>query len=380
MKGFFRKLLQKEVSFLYDFNLFDENSIIINVGYTKTSISIGELLVVIPLGEFNFVDVLGNYLFNRILGELHLSNAALRRAGKRGKILDDCRASAARILFGRSRKISIPELSYERKVTEEEIDKVLSCITGNATYGDFVESVRDFSTSLVHSLYIYEELFKERFKVHSIGVIGRLRFPFVKILRRIFPIPVQEFSGKDLINLPAKKKISKVMLKKVTFDRALFRSYPIEVSVKDFNLSSLRTFFSKRDIRGIGVIEKLVSSDSLSESLIYELLNIIKRCSGRTKEEIAYLNSSIAALSRLDFEGKLFDKVKEELENKAYDWSLPIETKMNILFFCYKNRERLQNSVLSFFPFLMLTYLRNKKISEGERNFVRTVAENFFKI
>jgi hypothetical protein len=81
----------------------------------------------------------------------------------------------------------------------------------------------------------------------------------------------------------------------------------------------------------------------------------------------------------LDLNDFLFKKVQKEMENKAFDWQLPFETKMNILYFCYKNREKLQESSLSIFPYLMVTYIRNRKVSEGEKNFVRTVADKFFK-
>jgi hypothetical protein len=66
MRELFKKVFNRRVTVLYDFNFFDSASIVINVGYTRSSISLGgKLLSVVPIGEFHFVDIFGNYLFNR---------------------------------------------------------------------------------------------------------------------------------------------------------------------------------------------------------------------------------------------------------------------------------------------------------------------------
>jgi hypothetical protein len=82
---------------------------------------------------------------------------------------------------------------------------------------------------------------------------------------------------------------------------------------------------------------------------------------------------------KVEVPDSLFGRVLNELVKKAYNWQLPFETKLNLLYFCHAYREKLKGSKLYCFPALMLTYIRNKEISEGEKNFVRTVAESFYR-
>ncbi|SMO37745.1 hypothetical protein SAMN06269117_102102 [Balnearium lithotrophicum] len=381
IRELFKKVFNRKVTVLYDFNFFDSGSIVINVGYTRSSISLGgKLLSVVPIGEFHFVDIFGNYLFNRTIGELGISNAKLRKEGIRGELLDSCRASAARILFGRSDTLSLPQLNYRRTVPKGEVEKAISPILGSARYGDVILSLSNFSSIFVKLLYTYEEIYRERLKVSSISVIGRLRWPFIHLLKTVFPIPVNELSGKEFLNLKVENRHLKVDVRNFSLDRSVLRLEEIEEEPEEISLESLRYYFNKRDLKGVKVIEELSKGLSKDSSFVYELLNIVKRCFATQMEDIFYLNASIAALSHLDLNNFLFKKVQREMENKAFDWQLPFETKINILYFCYKNREKLNGTPLSIFPYLMVTYIRNRKVSEGEKNFVRTVAEEFFKL
>ena len=70
--------------------------------------------------------------------------------------------------------------------------------------------------------------------------------------------------------------------------------------------------------------------------------------------------------------------MERELSQVAFNWNLPFEIKLNILYFCFRFKERLRKTPLSVFPPLMLSYIRERKVTEGEKNFVRTVAEGFF--
>jgi len=380
IRELFKKVFNRRVTVLYDFNFFDSGAIVINVGYTRSSISFGrKLLSVVPIGEFHFVDIFGNYLFNRTIGELGISNAKLRKEGIRGELLDCCRASAARILFGRSDTLSLPQLSYRRTVPKSEVEKAISPILGSARYGDVILSLSNFSSIFIKLLYIYEEIFRDRLKVSSISVIGRLRWPFIRFLRTIFPIHINEFSGEEFLKLKVENRNLKVDVRNFSLDRSVFKLDEIEEEPEEVSLEFLRYYFNKRDLKGVKIVEELSKKVLNDSSFVYELLNIVKRCFSTRIEDIYYLNASIAALSHLDLNDFLFEKVQKEMENKAFDWQLPFETKMNVLYFCYKNREKLQKSSLSIFPYLMVTYIRNRKVSEGEKNFVRTVADKFFK-
>ena len=66
--------------------------------------------------------------------------------------------------------------------------------------------------------------------------------------------------------------------------------------------------------------------------------------------------------------------------DKAFNWFLPFETKMNILYFCYRFADRIKDERFKVFLPLLLTYIRDKKLTEGERNFIRTAVESIFKL
>jgi len=381
IRNLFKETFGKRINTLYDFNLFPKEALVVNVGYTKTSLSFGgELLSVIPLGEFHIVDFFGNYLFNRLLGETGVSNARLRKEGIRGELLDSVRAQGARILFGRSNEVEVPTLSYRRKVNPEEVELALTPLTGSTNYGDFVERPADFSSSVVTSLYRFEEALRERFKVKEVYVIGRLKEPFKGVLERIFPVKVTEVDEEELLKRELQNPKFKVKFEAVAFSGEVLRESlelppPTEGGVRE-----LRRLFNAKDLKGLSLIEKLTQTaeGKERESFAYEVLTIIKRSSLRSPEEIAYLNHSIAALTRMELPESLFKKAVREIESKAFNWQLPFETKINILYFCHKNRERLKGSPLELFPFLLLTYIRGKKVTEGEKNFIRTVCEKFY--
>jgi len=381
IRNLLRGTFGRRLSVIYDFNLFDRRTVVVNVGYTKSSISLGgELLTVIPLGEFHFVDFLGNYLFNRFVGQTGISNARLRKEGLRGELLDRCRSQAARILFGRSSTLTIPHFNYSREICEKEVELALSPLTGSANYGELVERVSDFSGALVSTLYSYEALFRERLKVKEVVVIGRLTGPFEKSLRRIFPVRVRKVDEAELLEREVESPGFKVRVEKPPFRREVLRASPFQIREVEGGLKELRHFFSRRDLKGLSIIERLTHTarGKELEDFVYELITIIRRSSFRTKEEVAYLNHSIAALTKVELKENLFEKAVKEIEKQAFNWQLPFETKVNILYFCHRNSERLRGRELEAFPFLMLTYIRDKKVTEGEKNFVRTVCEKFY--
>ena len=382
VRNLFKNSFGKKVFVFYDFNFFSDRTVVINVGYTQTSLSMGgEFLFKLPFGEFHLVDTLGNYLFNRFIGESGVSNATLRKEGIRGEILDLCRSCAARLLFGGTDRIDIPQFGYSRIVPEHELTLALTPVIGSAGFGELITSPSDFSSSVVFALYSYEEILRERFRLNRVVVIGRLRWPFIRALSRIFPIPVEEFSGEEFVSLPPVNKKFRVPVKLFSSDRTVLRALPLDVDAEEISIRALRSYFNRKDPKGVKVLEELLKKD-LSEreltSFIYELLTIMRRVSVRNRVEIAYLNAAIYGLSQVDIPEHLFEKVENELSNKAFNWNLPFETKLNILYFCHRHRGKLQNSPLSVFPPLMLTYIREKRVTEGEKNFVRTVAEGFF--
>jgi len=382
IRNLFKNSFGKKVSVFYDFNLFNDRTVVINVGYTKTSLSLGgKLLFILPFGEFHLIDTLGNYLFNRFLGETGVSNAILRKEGLRGTLLDFCRSCGARLLFERTDRIEIPHFGYSRKVSRGEIRLAVTPVVGNTRFGEFITGLSDFSSALITALYSYEELFRERLKVERVVLVGRLRWPFLEAISQIFPVAVEEFSGREFLSMSVVNRNFKIPVRSFSAEKSVPRVLPVEELPEEISLESLRRYFNSRDPKGIGVIEKLSEgqlTDKLLVSFIYELLSVVRRCSGRSSVEIAYLNSAISALSRLDIPDFLFEKVERELSEKAFNWNLPFETKLNILYFCHRFRDRLQSSLLSVFPPLMLSYIRERKVSEGEKNFVRTVAESFF--
>ncbi|TCK06672.1 hypothetical protein [Phorcysia thermohydrogeniphila] len=386
IRNLFEKTFASKVSIYYDFNLFPPETLVLNVGYTKSSFSLGGIfLSVIPVGEFHMVDLLGNYLFNRFILEKGISNTELRKKGLRGELLDRFRSFAGKILFKGLKRVELQEYGYSREVSPKEVDLVLSPLTGSSNYGDFVERAVDLASALVLSLYQFEEILRERPKVKEVAVIGRLKFPFIKVLQRIFPVPVREVSEEELLSRSPLNRNFKVHLRRVDFPsyRELFGCETEAFGVSEVSIKDLRYFFNKRDLRGVKLIEELTGRDLSRkelESFVYELLYIMKRSSFRTKEEIAYLNHAIVALSRLSIPEELFDKVLEEMAQKAFNWLLPLKTKLNILYFCYRFADKIGDTDLKVFPPLLLSYIRDKKLSEGERNFVRTAAQSIYAV
>lgn len=387
IRNLFKNSFNRRFSIYYDFNFFSPETIVVNVGYRRTSISIGgKLLAILPLGEYHFVDILGSYLFNRFLVEKGLSNRNLRKSGLRGVLLDRFRGLAGQILFKGRRKFFLEELGYGRSISAEEIFLAISPYTGFSNYGDFIEKPVDIASSIVLSLYNYEEVFKERPPIRSAVLIGRLTFPFKEVLQRIFPIPVQEIDEKEFLNLSVVNPVFKVSIKKVDFpadSRALNFKTPDSSPEEGADILLLRKYYNRQDLRGIFLIERLTENqldDKEKEQFIFELLSILKRSTYRTKEDILYLNYAIAALSKVNIPGELFQKVLDEMVDKAFNWFLPFETKMNILYFCYRFADRIKDERFKVFLPLLLTYIRDKKLTEGERNFIRTAVESIFKL
>jgi len=386
VRNLFEKTFGAKVSVFYDFNLFSPETLVLNVGYVRSSLSLGgTFLSVIPVGEFHMVDLLGNYFFNRFLLEKGISNTELRKKGLRGELLDRFRSFAGRVLFKGLRRLNLPDYSYSREVTEREVDLVLSPVTGSSNYGDFVKEATEFSSAVILSLYRFEEVFKERPKVREIAVIGRLKSPFINVLRRIFPVPVREVSEEELLTLSPVNRKYKIYLHKVdfpTYKSNPFLEVPVE-TLEEVSIKSLRYLFNKRDLRGLNVIAGLTEKNLEGEELVsfvYELLYIMKRSSFRTKEEIAYLDYAISALSRLEIPEELFDRVLEEMAGKAFNWLLPLRTKLNILYFCHRFADKVKETDLKVFPPLLLSYVRDKKLPEGERNFIRTAARLIYSV
>jgi len=386
VRNLFEKTFASRVSIYYDFNLFSTETLVLNIGYTRSSFSLGgTFLSVIPVGEFHMVDLLGNYLFNRFLLEKGISNTELRKKGLRGELLDRFRSFAGKVLFKGLKKVELEDYNYRRDIDPKEVDLALSPVTGSSNYGDFVEKASDLASALVLSLYHFEEVLRERPKVKEVAVIGRLKSPFIKVIQRIFPLPVREVKEEELLSLSPVNRNFKVHLKRVEFPN--YRELPAveadPIAPTEVSVRNLRLFFNRKDLRGVRLIEELTEG-SLSgkelESFVYELLYIMKRSSFRSREEIAYLNYAIAALSRLTIPKELFDKVLEEMARKAFNWLLPMKTKLNILYFCYRFAEKIKNTDLQVFPPLLLSYIRDKKLSEGERNFVWTAAKSIYSV
>ncbi len=371
--------------FFYDFNFFDSDALIVNVGYSRSSLAVGgELVVSIPVGEFHFVDLLGNYLFNRFTFEMDVSNTWLRKSGKRGELLDKFRTEAARLLFKDRTYVEIDEFNYRRSISREEVTQVLSPLTGSMVYGDYVKGPFDISSSIVYLLYLFEEMFRFRPSVRKVFLLGRLTFPFENVISRIFPLKVVKVSPEELLDRPIGNICSRVNFRRFDFPsgkRGALENFQVGNLSADVSLESLRKYFNDRDLRGVRVIEMLAQEEfgeEMLERFIYELLFIVKRSSFRKREDILYLNSAIAALSKLSVPKHLLPKVVEELEKKAFNWLFPLETKLNILYFCYRYRDEIGDSSLKLYPPLLLSYIRDKKLTEGEKNFVRTAAAAIF--
>ena len=365
-------------SFYYDFNFFSSETLVVNVGYTQTSFSFGgKYLLKVPIGEFHFVDFLGSYLFNRFLSEVGVSNTLLRKSGKRGEILDRLRGTAGRILFKGSELIEVPEYGYKRKIEKREIDSVFSALVGSSSYGNFVERPLTISSFLVHGLYRFEELLKERFKVREVVVIGRLRSPFVEAVRKVMPMKVYEDDGENLLERNLEVRRFRLICEKGELPKLKIEKPVLpEKETEDVSLENLRRLFNKRDLGGVFLIEKL--SLKGGERVIYEFLNMLKRCSLKSREDLIFLNYLVSALSKMEIPGFLFKKVLYEIEKKAFLWEVPLAMKFNVLFFCYKYRDRLKGTKLEIFPFVFSTFVRKAALSEGERNFLKTVMESVF--
>ncbi|WP_456456832.1 hypothetical protein [Thermovibrio sp.] len=380
IRNLIRETFGKRVSVYYDFNLFKEDSLVINVGYTKTSISVGsKLLTVIPLGEFHFIDLFGNYLFNRLIGETGTSNARLRKEGIRGEILDRCRAQGARILFKRSKELKVEELNYSREVSQKEVEFALSPVVGKSSYGDLIEKPFDFSSSVVYSLYKFEELFKERAKIREVVLIGRLTEYLETRLREILPVRVLKIDETELVKEEVKNRNFKVKLIRSEFSKGRRETAPDKGEKVEGDLKELRFYFNKKDLRGLSVIESLTERGKEVKEFIYELISLLKRSSYKDEREIKYINHSIAALTKIEVPEELFKKVLKELERHAFNWRLPIEVQMNLLFFCYRNRKKVKGSSLEVFPSLLLSKVRDLKLTEGEKNFIRTACQEFYR-
>ncbi len=380
IRNLIRETFGKRVSVYYDFNLFKEDSLVINVGYTKTSISVGsKLLTVIPLGEFHFIDLFGNYLFNRLIGETGTSNARLRKEGIRGEILDRCRAQGARILFKRSKELKVEELNYSREVSQKEVEFALSPVVGKSSYGDLIEKPFDFSSSVVYSLYKFEELFKERAKIREVVLIGRLTEYLETRLREILPVRVLKIDETELVKEEVKNRNFKVKLIRSEFLKGRRETAPDKGEKVEGDLKELRFYFNKKDLRGLSVIESLTERGREVKEFIYELISLLKRSSYKDEREIKYINHSIAALTKIEVPEELFKKVLKELERHAFNWRLPIEVQMNLLFFCYRNRKKVKGSSLEVFPSLLLSKVRDLKLTEGEKNFIRTACQEFYR-
>jgi hypothetical protein len=106
---------------------------------------------------------------------------------------------------------------------------------------------------------------------------------------------------------------------------------------------------------------------------------MVKRLSFRSREEVCYLSAAISALSQMDVPENLLKKVIKELEKSAFNWLFPIETKLNLLYFCYRHAEHLKGTRLEFFPPLLLSFIRDKRLTEGEKNFVWSAASSIFR-
>ncbi|WP_457681421.1 hypothetical protein [Thermovibrio sp.] len=382
IRSLIRNSFGRRISVIYDFNLFGKESLVINVGYTQTSISFGgELLYLIPIGEFHLIDFFGNYLFNRTISQIGISNSRLRKEGIRGEILDRCRAQGARILFGRSSLIGVPLLSFKREVPKKEVKLALSPLIGSTNYGELVLSPHDFLSYLVDGLYTYEELKKERLKVKEVVLIGRLTEPFLEAVERVIPVKARKVSEEELLEREVLNRNFKLLVKRFEGSNKVNRSSLWEVEEREGSIEKLRLLFNKKDLKGLGVIEWLTGNlkGKELERFVYELITIVRRSSFRSKEEVAYLNYSIAALTKVEVPEKLKGKVLKEIEKVAFNWQVPFETKMNVLYFCHKNREKVKGSSLELYPFLLLTYSREKNLTEGEKNFIRTVCDSFYR-
>ncbi|WP_456397407.1 hypothetical protein [Desulfurobacterium sp.] len=380
--------VKNNINIYYDFNLFPDETLVINIGYRKTSVSIGgRFLSVINIGEFNFIDVFGNYLFNRFLKEKGISNANLRKTGKRGEYLDRLRAIGARILLKRCNKIILEDENYTRTVNKEEIKLALSILTGQTNFGEFVVNITDLSSAIVSILYNYEETEKQKPSIKNIAIIGRIAHLYQEPVERIFGLQPEIIIPRKLLNRPISNLRSRITFQKIeTKYNTNTKSYldlDIQINVgkkenfkfKDY-LFTLRKYFRNRDIKGVKIIEILTETNLNNderETFINELLTMGRITSFKDTEMLPYIDYIISALSKIDIPEHLFPEVENYIKKVAFRWSLPLKTRMNIIYFCYKHKDILKDR--EWFKVLLpltITWIRDKKISEGERQFIRT--------
>ncbi|WP_457569107.1 hypothetical protein [Desulfurobacterium sp.] len=373
---------KNNVNIYHDFNLFSEETLVINIGYRKTSISIGgKFLSVIDIGEFNFIDVFGNYLFNRFLKDKGISNVYLRKAGKRGKYLDKFRAIGARILLKRSDKIVMEDENYARTVNKEEVELALSILTGKTNFGEFAPSITDLSSAIVNILYSYEETERQKPTIKKIAIIGRIAHLYQEPIERIFGLHPEIITPQELLNRPISNFRSRITFQKIEtkYDAKDYSDIEIEIDKKEnFKeyLFALRRYFRNRNLKGVKIIEILTETNLNNhekETFINELLTIGRITSFKDTKMIPYIDYIISALSKIDIPEHLFQEVENYIKKVAFRWSLPLKTRMNIIYFCYKHKDKLKDK--EWFKVLLpltITWIRDKKLSEGERQFIRT--------
>jgi len=380
----FKTVFNKRVNIYHDFNFFPEDTVVVNIGYRETSISIcGKFLTVVDVGEYDFIDTFGSYLFNRFLMERKISNVELRKSGKRGIYLDRLRGNGARILFGRTDTVNFEEENYVRKISETELELALSTLTGKVNFGEIVIDITDLSSAAVNALYLFEEKEKLKPKVKRVVLIGRIAHLYRPVFERIFGIPPEIVE--PAVFLEKQPLISQT---RVNFGR-FFKGYKgydyYEVveemgeKEEDFErlLFDLRKAFKNRDLKGLNLI-KILSERELKERekerFINELINISKLATFKQKVDLLYIDYLISAFSKLDIPDFLFTKVENFIKKLAFRWNIPLKTRMNIIYFCYRYREKLKDK--EWFKILLpltVTWIRDKKLSEGERLFIRNV-------
>ncbi|WP_456436984.1 hypothetical protein [Desulfurobacterium sp.] len=376
---------KNDINIFYDFNLFTEETLVINIGYRETSLSIGgNFLSVINIGEFNFIDVFGNYLFNRFLRDMKISNVSLRKEGKRGEYLDKFRAMGARVLLKRSDEVCVKEENYRRRVSDEEVKMALTPLAGQVNFGEFTPEITDLSSAIVNALYAYEEEKREKPVIKKIAIIGRIANLYRETVERIFGLPPeivnsQELLKKEVIN--CKNRISFHRMKTKYNGKSYSEIEDLPVKRRSFKelLFELRKDFRKRDVTGVKIIETLTEMNLNSyemRTFINELLTMVRIASFKDAKMIPYIDYIIAAFSKIEIPEDLFCEVENYIKKVAFRWNLPLKTRMNIIYFCYRHREKLQGK--EWFKILLpltITWIRDKKLTEGERQFIRTGTE-----
>ncbi|WP_457567467.1 hypothetical protein [Desulfurobacterium sp.] len=384
LKTIFEKR-ENDIEICHDFNLFSDETLVINIGYRETSLSIGgDFLSVVNIGEFNFIDTFGNYLFNRFLKDTGISNVSLRKEGKRGKYLDRFRACGARILLKRTTEVRIDEEKYCREVDDKEVKEALTILTGQANFGEFISEVADLSSAMIHALYAYEEEKKTKPPVKKIVIIGRIGNLYAETIERIFGFSPEIVSPQNLLKLSVFNKKSRMHFQriKIKYDGRKSRYSVSQINIhNDFkrNIIILRDKFRKKEIDGVKIIEVLTETRLTPDELktfTNELLTMGRILSFKDSKMLPYIDYIIAALSKIDIPEELFAEVEAYIKKLAFRWNLPLRTRMNVLYFCYKHREKLKQK--NWFKILLpltITWIRDKKLTEGERQFIRTATE-----